>query len=70
MATTDAAGVAAPGGNHLASALNLYTPPANLVALHPSTVNLNTGGQPHINMQPYQVVNFCVALTGIFPTRN
>jgi microcystin-dependent protein len=28
------------------------------------------GGQPHSNMQPYLVLNFCVALTGIFPTRN
>jgi microcystin-dependent protein len=24
----------------------------------------------HANMQPYTVVNFCIALTGIYPTRN
>jgi microcystin-dependent protein len=29
-----------------------------------------TGGQPHQNMQPYLVLNFCVALQGIFPSRN
>ncbi len=30
----------------------------------------NTGGsQPHPNMQPYLVLNFCIALQGIFPSR-
>jgi microcystin-dependent protein len=28
------------------------------------------GGQPHENMQPYLAVNFCIALTGLFPSRN
>ncbi|GAA5120274.1 phage tail protein [Luteolibacter yonseiensis] len=28
------------------------------------------GGQPHLNMQPYLCVNFCIALQGIFPSRN
>lgn len=28
------------------------------------------GSQPHENMQPYLVVNFCIALVGIFPSRN
>lgn len=28
------------------------------------------GGQPHNNMQPYLVVNYCIALQGIFPSRN
>ena len=27
-------------------------------------------GQPHTNMAPYTVLNFCVALAGIFPSRN
>lgn len=31
----------------------------------------NTGaGQPINNMQPYLVSNYCIALTGIFPSRN
>ena len=29
-----------------------------------------TGGQAHQNMQPYLVLSFCVALQGIFPSRN
>jgi microcystin-dependent protein len=28
------------------------------------------GGQPHPNMQPYLTLNFCIALLGIFPSRN
>jgi microcystin-dependent protein len=31
----------------------------------------NTGGsQPHSNVQPYLVLNFIIALQGIFPSRN
>jgi microcystin-dependent protein len=31
----------------------------------------NAGGsQPHPNIQPFLVVNFCIALQGIFPSRN
>ena len=31
----------------------------------------NAGGsQPHNNLQPYLVVNFCIALQGVFPSRN
>ncbi|MES2649670.1 MAG: tail fiber protein [Bacteroidota bacterium] len=31
----------------------------------------NTGGsQPHSNMQPYLVVNFYIAIEGLFPSRN
>ena len=28
------------------------------------------GGQGHNNMQPYLAVNFCIALRGLFPSRN
>jgi microcystin-dependent protein len=31
----------------------------------------NTGGsQPHLNMQPFLTINFCIALQGIFPSQN
>ncbi len=29
-----------------------------------------TGGQPHSNMMPYLVGNFCIALVGAYPSRN
>jgi microcystin-dependent protein len=28
------------------------------------------GGQPHNNLQPFAVLNYCIALTGIFPPRS
>ena len=28
------------------------------------------GSQPHNNLMPYQGINFCIALTGVFPARN
>ena len=34
------------------------------------TVEQAGGGQAHYNMQPYTVVNYIIALQGIFPSRN
>jgi microcystin-dependent protein len=28
------------------------------------------GSQAHLNMQPFLTLNFCIALQGIFPSRN
>jgi microcystin-dependent protein len=31
----------------------------------------NTGGsQAHLNMQPFLILSFCIALQGIFPSPN
>lgn len=35
-----------------------------------TAVGLAGGSQPHDNMPPYIVINFCVALVGAFPSRN
>jgi microcystin-dependent protein len=40
------------------------------VALHPATVGSAGQGQPHSNLQPYTALNFCIALSGVFPSRN
>jgi len=29
-----------------------------------------SGAQPHTNLQPYVTLNFCIALNGVFPSRN
>jgi microcystin-dependent protein len=36
----------------------------------PKAISPNGGSQPHDNMQPYLVMNFCIALEGIYPSRN
>ncbi len=38
--------------------------------MSPLAVENTGGGQAHSNMQPYSVLNFCIALQGIFPSRN
>ena len=38
--------------------------------MNPVMTGLAGGSQPHNNMQPYLVTNFCIALVGIFPSRN
>ncbi len=43
---------------------------ANMTALRSGTVTNSGGGQAHENMQPYLAVNFCIALQGLFPSRN
>ena len=47
-----------------------YGPATSLVALAPSALSAVGGGQPHSNLQPYLVLNFVIALQGIFPSRN
>ena len=42
----------------------------NLVAVNGASISNYGGSQPHQNMQPYLVMNWCIALTGIYPTRN
>jgi microcystin-dependent protein len=40
------------------------------VPLNQATVSPSGGNQPHPNLQPYSVINFCIALSGIYPSRN
>jgi microcystin-dependent protein len=49
---------------------NIYNPPANLTTLNPANVSSVGGSQPHNNMMPYLVLNFIIALQGIFPSQN
>jgi microcystin-dependent protein len=48
----------------------IYTPAQSLLALNPASVTSTGGSQAHLNMQPYLVLNFCIALQGIFPSQN
>jgi microcystin-dependent protein len=54
----------------LAQFSNGYASPGNLTTLQPPTILNVGGGQPHENRQPYLVLNWCIALIGIFPSRN
>ncbi len=49
---------------------SLYGPPQNLVPMVSQSVGFKGGSQPHENEQPYLVINWVIALQGIFPSRN
>jgi microcystin-dependent protein len=51
--------------------INAYTTDtAHNVSMSASALSMTGGGQPHNNMSPYLVMNFCIAQTGIFPPRS
>ena len=68
-----------PAGNAFLSALGgqagsaafqvpAYAPPGDQTQLNANTITMTGGGQPHSNLQPYQAVNYCIALYGVFPS--
>jgi|SRR5438034_3127222 len=44
--------------------------PAGASAMNAAALNANGGGAPHTNLQPYCVLNYCIALQGVFPPRS
>lgn len=46
-----------------------YSPNSNAV-MNPAAIGNAGATQPHPNMQPTLVLNICIALQGIFPSRN
>jgi microcystin-dependent protein len=72
-ATTAAGSQIIPGAALLgatAATDPIYGNPSALVAMDPSSITNVGGSQAHLNMQPFLVLNFCIALQGIFPSQN
>ena len=67
--STNAASASAAGNTWAASTQNPYSTSPD-TTLNPLTLSATGGSQPHNNMPPYLVLNFIIALQGIFPTRN
>lgn len=68
-AHSEAADQQKPENNVLASAMTYHAVPAD-VQMAGASIGQTGGGQAHNNMQPFLVINFCIALTGIFPSRS
>ena len=68
--SSDGATALAPANNLMLakSAFQLYGQPKNLAAM--VGVGNVGGSQAHQNMQPFLTLTFCIALIGIFPSRN
>ncbi len=52
------------------SVANSFGPFGNTVTMNPTTISNVGGSQQHENRQPFLVLNFIIALQGLFPSRN
>ena len=69
-ASSAAAGAGTPLGNFWADGgKSIYNSSGNN-AMAPQAISYMGGSQVHDNMSPYLVLNFCIALQGIFPSQN
>jgi microcystin-dependent protein len=60
-----------PGTGLLArSPANPYKDPGTLAPMNAAALATAGASQPHTNEQPYLVLNFVIALVGVFPSRN
>ena len=75
-AKVDAGGQVNPGGGvwgesagsqRVYASVDPVVPP--LVNMSPFAIGLTGGDLPHNNMPPYLVLNFCIAMQGVFPPR-
>ena len=70
VAEGDAAESSDIAGNTLSrSSLAIYAPAGNLSAMAPQALSPAGGSLPHNNLQPYLILNFCIAMQGVFPAR-
>jgi microcystin-dependent protein len=77
MATSNSPSGAFPAEPHgsgrggAAFAVNLYAALPPTTTLSAQQLGQGPGSnQPHNNLQPFQVISWCIALQGIFPARN
>ncbi len=65
-------GSSKPGNRYLgrASGATAYAATANGTTLNPDAVVPAGGSQPHENRPPHLTLNYCIALAGIFPSRD
>ena len=71
-ASTTLAATITPATNTVISASTpqkAFGPPANLVPMASGALANVGGSQAHLNMQPFLVLNFSIALQGIFPSQ-
>jgi microcystin-dependent protein len=71
-ASSAAATAGAPNNTRVLSqsaGANAYAAATNLTAMASNALTSVGGSQAHLNMQPFLILNFCIALQGIFPSR-
>jgi microcystin-dependent protein len=69
-ASSAARNAGSPANNTWAvQSANAYGTQPN-ATMNPAALANSGGSAPHPNMQPYLTIHFCIALTGVFPSRN
>ena len=73
-AQNNAGNQAAASGHHLAdlAGFDEYVAqnPGPLLTMANTVISNSGGGQSHNNEQPYLTIGYCIALQGLFPSRN
>jgi microcystin-dependent protein len=79
-ATTAKGSINAPAGDLFGQALegnpasghkgDIYNTASPDTPLTPNSITLAGNNQPHNNIQPFLALRYCIAISGIFPTRN
>ena len=70
MGSSNSANAVSPASNVWASLSNGGFSATPNTTLNPASITNTGGSQAHNNMSPYLALNFCIALQGIFPSRN
>jgi microcystin-dependent protein len=71
VGATNNSTAATPTGNFWANqGKNVFATGQPNAAMSPGTVTNVGGSQPHNNLSPYLVLNFCICLVGAFPSPN
>lgn len=68
--TNDAQGINPTDQVLAQSVTNTCAKPDNLVSMNVTAVGNAGDGSGFKNMQPFLTINFCIAITGVFPPRN
>jgi microcystin-dependent protein len=58
------------GKSPATSGTNVYANPTGNATMAPGNTGLAGGSQPFAILPPYLAINWCIALQGIFPSRN
>ena len=70
VGSSGAADNSSPIGNFWANAGKSNFNSAGTAAMAPQAISSVGGSQAHLNMSPFLTLNICIALQGIFPSRN
>lgn len=64
------ANIGSPAGSAWANSVSDPYSPSGNATMSAASVSSMGGAQPHPNLSPYLVLNFVIALQGIYPSRN